>query len=316
MASQWTAPSATTASTFDDRALLSTADLDFLADLPDDGFGDGLDLLNVVQQPFQASSTGQQHNNYYHHHPKPPPVDPQYAEHHQPHQHQQQEYQYQQPIEDLLDLALEQHHTQLQGSNHQQYGHPQSYHHDPHGYGYGYDYNYPPPQAQESAPAAFHQQQQQHQAQGEIPRAVFDGRAVAGVIAGGALAQKQQHEVNALAGEWDSPTSAGSSPISAGGVAAEAGIGAGEQREEGALEELNYITDETGTILSITDVGDWNRFIERNADLPLPANLRRCLCPAIIGRNLFEFMGGEAKVHAFARHIVYMLVTGQQKRFQ
>ncbi|KAI8850442.1 hypothetical protein BC829DRAFT_156023 [Chytridium lagenaria] len=78
--------------------------------------------------------------------------------------------------------------------------------------------------------------------------------------------------------------------------------------------EIAYVTDEAGNILSLQE-DEWNMFIAKNADLPIPPHIERCMSPNIIGRNLFEFISDE-KVQAFSRHIVYMLCSGQQQKYQ
>ncbi|KAJ3214191.1 hypothetical protein HDU67_001995 [Dinochytrium kinnereticum] len=78
--------------------------------------------------------------------------------------------------------------------------------------------------------------------------------------------------------------------------------------------EIAYVTDEAGNILSLQE-DEWNTFIAKNADIPVPPHIERCMSPNIIGRNLFEFISDE-KVQAFSRHIVYMLCSGQQQKFQ
>ncbi|KAI9344187.1 hypothetical protein DFJ73DRAFT_960968 [Zopfochytrium polystomum] len=87
-----------------------------------------------------------------------------------------------------------------------------------------------------------------------------------------------------------------------------------ERQVPSGLIEIVYVTDESGNILSLNE-RIWNEWLLQNAELPLPERILRCLAPQIVGRNLFEFIS-DPKVQTFSRHILYMLTSGQQKRYQ
>ncbi|KAJ3104046.1 hypothetical protein HDU97_009593 [Phlyctochytrium planicorne] len=111
------------------------------------------------------------------------------------------------------------------------------------------------------------------------------------------------------------PTPAASTPSShKGSSVPETAINPGTEAAAGAsaegaeeFPEIAYVTDECGNILSLQEE-EWN-------DIPIPPHIERCMSPNIIGRNLFEFIS-DPKVQSFSRHIVYMLCSGQQQRYQ
>ncbi|KAJ3214190.1 hypothetical protein HDU67_001994 [Dinochytrium kinnereticum] len=116
------------------------------------------------------------------------------------------------------------------------------------------------------------------------------------------------------------PIQAPPTPVTSGTSSQSSSIlGSGNSLESDSLDsqefpEIAYVTDEVGNILSLQE-DEWNLFISRNSDVPIPPHIQRCMSPSIIGRNLFEFISDE-KVQAFARHLVYMLCSGQQQKFQ
>ncbi|KAJ3122121.1 hypothetical protein HK098_003100 [Nowakowskiella sp. JEL0407] len=78
--------------------------------------------------------------------------------------------------------------------------------------------------------------------------------------------------------------------------------------------ELAYVTDSTGIIVSVED-SLWNKFIEENVDISLSKTFPGSFYPQIIGRSIFEFIS-EVSIQSFFRHIMALIASNKQPRFQ